>query len=105
MQLLDEELFGLVFTLGENLNIQFDSADVLERNRTGVGFFATIELSMPFPDVNKGQSYWEKNFEHRRLPYGGCFMVSLVAPDVLEIEAIAFESSWPEPYDRNEFIG
>ncbi|AJZ89765.1 hypothetical protein RI049_10700 [Cedecea neteri] len=105
MQLLDEEYFALTFALGEELVFQLDSAEVLERNRTGVGFFTTVQLNQPFSKINKEKRYWERNFEHKKLPYGGCFMVSLVTSNQLEIEAVAFEGSWPEPYERDEFIG
>lgn len=107
MLLLDEEYFALKFTLNTqsiNLNALLRGAEVVERNRTGVGFFTTIKLHSPFPEHDRHSTYWERNFEHKNMPYGGCFMVRLIGSDVLEIEAVAFESHWPEPFQKESFI-
>ncbi|EMB4326048.1 hypothetical protein RJ492_004568 [Pluralibacter gergoviae] len=107
MQLLEEERFALTFTLSEssiNLDALLINADVTERNRTGVGFFTTVMLQCSIPVQDNKSTYWERNFEHKNMPYGGCFMVRLISSNVLEIEAVAFESHWPEQFRREDFI-
>lgn len=107
MQLFDEERFALIFTLGSqfiNLDDLLINADILERNRTGVGFFTTVRLRYSLPVLESGTIYWERNFEHKNMPYGGCFMVYLMDDDVFEIEAVAYESNWPEPFIKEDFM-
>ncbi|HDX8940969.1 hypothetical protein ABN154_30935 [Klebsiella michiganensis] len=107
MQLFDEERFALVFTLSNqfiNLDELLINADVLQRNRTGVGFFTTVRLQCSLPVLESMTTYWERNFEHKNMPYGGCFMVYLMGNDVFEIEAVAYESNWPEPFIKENFM-
>lgn len=107
MQLSDEERFALLYTLSEQsviLEALLDNILVSERKNTGVGFFTTAILSKPFSVGSPAKRYWERNFEHKKMPYGGCFMVSQIEDSILEIEAVAFESTWPEPFIRDEFI-
>ena len=107
MQLLDEERFALAFTLsGSSIDLDalLINADVTERNRTGVGFFTTIKLHSSLSERDTRSTYWERNFEHKNMPYGGCFMVRLTDSNVIEIEAVAFESCWPEEFRREDFI-
>jgi hypothetical protein len=107
MQLLEEERFALTFTLNEssiNMDALLINADVTERNRTGVGFFTTVKLQYSIPVRVNDLTYWERNFEHKDMLYGGCFMVRLIGSNVLEIEAVAFESHWPEQFRKDDFI-
>lgn len=107
MLISDEEQFALLLTLDNhvnNLDALLDGAKVTERNRTGIGFFSTVILRFPLHKNHAEERYWEINFEHKRIPYGGCFMVSQASENTLEIEAAAFESKWPEPFVREEFL-
>ena len=107
MKLFDEERFALVFTLNShftNVDEILVNADVLERNKTGVGFFTTVKLQYSAPILRESPTYWERNFEHKNMPYGGCFMVYLIGSDTFEIEAVAYESNWPEPFIKEDFI-
>lgn len=107
MQLLNEEIFALKITLSEqfaNLDELLDGATVVERNRTGVGFFTTVKLSRLVPTEKIYSKYWEHNFQHSNMPYGGCFMVRLIGSGIFEIEAVAFESRWPEPFREKDFV-
>lgn len=107
MNISDEEYFALVFTIQdgvESLNIMLNTAEASERKRTGIGFFSTITFRQPLSVKNFYEKYWECTFEHNKMPYGGCFMIRLVAENILEIEAIAFESTWPESFCKEDFI-
>lgn len=107
MKLSDEERFALLFTLYEQSGVLkplLDDALVSERKNTGVGFFTTVILSKPFSTGSPIKRYWERNFEHGKMPYGGSFMVTQVDDLTLEIEAVAFESNWPEPFIQDEFV-
>lgn len=107
MNISDEERFALVFTIQdgiESLEIMLNTAEVSERKRTGVGFFSTITFRQPLSVKNFDEKHWECTFEHNKIPYGGCFMIRLAAENILEIEAVAFESNWPEPFRKEDFI-
>ncbi|RDT50005.1 hypothetical protein DXF93_27580 [Escherichia coli] len=106
MKLTDEERFVLLFTLQSDitvLNAALSTDEVVERKRTGVGFFSTVKVSMTTEFQKSKKRYWEQSFNHQKLPYGGCFMISVGNENCLEIEAIAYESEWPEPFIENEF--
>lgn len=66
-------------------------------------FFLQLRL-MSLSDILLTQKkYWERTFRHRYMPYGGCFMVRLEDNLQLELEAVAFESLWPENFVQSDF--
>lgn len=106
MTLTDEELFALIFTFEEDNDIKMEclkNADVLERTYSGVGFFSTIKIDGAFSGEGATKRYWEKMFKHHHMPFGGCFMIRLEDNLQLELEAVAFESLWPETFVQSDF--
>ncbi|HFI1905112.1 TPA: hypothetical protein ACGPMP_002597 [Enterobacter roggenkampii] len=107
MNLTKEEIFALTFTLRNKLDllkIVLNEGCVIERSKTGVGFFSTIKLPQIFTLENNKDRYWERGFFHKKLPYGGCFMIAVEDDNCLEIEAVVYESEWPEPFVEEDFF-
>jgi hypothetical protein len=106
MKISDEELFALIFTFKEDSNFKTEylkDAYVIERTNSGVGFFSTIKVDESIGHFANSKKYWERTFRHRHMPYGGCFMVRLEDNLQLELEAVAFESLWPETFVQSDF--
>lgn len=106
MKLTNEECFALTFTISNNpdlLKIALSEGDVIERKKTGVGFFSTVMLPNNSEILSNNERYWERGFNHLKLPYGGCFMIIFGNSNYLEIEAVVYESEWPEPFVEDEF--
>lgn len=106
MKLTNEERFALTFTLQSNptvLNAALSMDEVVERKKTGVGFFSTVKVSKEVNVQNSKERYWERGFNHLKAPYGGCFMIFVGRENSLDIEAIVYESEWPEPFIEDEF--
>ena len=107
MQPLPIELFALkkIFDAGDELSLsvlsQLEQAEVVEREMTGVGFFATIRLPIPLPTTPIKYREWQ--FAHKHLAYGGSLMCWFQDPCLLELEAVALVESWPEVFDADDF--
>jgi len=109
MNLTDVEAFALrtIFrdggSLASEVRDQIDTADVVRREFTGVGFFTAIRLARPIQSIPKLRMH-EFNFCHPAFPYGGSFMCTIDAPDLLEIEAVTLGgASWPDSLDTSMF--
>lgn len=106
MKLSDEELFALVFIFEEDSEFKSEylkNAYVIERTNSGVGFFSTIKVDESIGNFSSPKKYWERAFKHKHMPYGGCFMVRLENNLQLELEAVAFESPWPDTFVQSDF--
>lgn len=109
MKLTQEERFALTMIFNSNdkfdssVRSQLNDAQVVERISTGVGFFSTIHFPRPLDD-NEGRLQWDWNFSHQKLMYGGSFMSAYEPPNVIELEGVAFEDSWPAEFDSNMFV-
>jgi hypothetical protein len=107
MQLTDIERFALqMLFCGQDVasttvRDQLDTADVITRKATGVGFFTTIRLAIPLS--KDAQRQWDWNFEHRHLSHGGSFICWLDDSNVLELEAVIHNGDWPDRFDPNDF--
>lgn len=107
MQLTAVERFALQMLLrgpdvsSSAVRAQLDRSEVVARKATGVGFFTTIRLTTPLPDI--AQRQWDWNFEHRQLSHGGSFMCWLEDSNVIELEAVTHNGDWPDRFDPSDF--
>ena len=108
MQLTKEERFALEKIFHGNTDFEkaiidrLNSAKVVEREATGVGFFTTIKLSDHLPS-NQGRIQWDWGFKHQALTHGGSFMASYEEPDLIQLEAVSHHGEWPSNFDANAF--
>ncbi|GAB2828722.1 hypothetical protein GCM10027276_34550 [Comamonas piscis] len=108
MKLTSEEIFALTMLFGnqelfeEAVIYQLDSAEVLERKETGVGYFAKIKFANPLPDCCNSK-IWDWNFNHKNLKYGGSFIAYYEPPNLIELEAVVHDGLWPKGFDKSAF--
>lgn len=89
--------------LSTTVRNRIDGATLLDRERTGVGFFSTIKISPPL-DALPEVKLREFNFEHPAFPHGGSFMCWFITEDTLEIEAVTLGGAdWPDNFDPDLF--
>jgi hypothetical protein len=107
MTLTEEERFALEMLLaGSNatsaaIRAQIDSLEVVERRKTGVGFFTTMKPAAPLRGLVQRQ--WDWTFEHRQLSQGGSFMCWIDDMGNLELEAVVHDGQWPRIFNTGDF--
>jgi len=110
MKLTNEEIFALTMLFGdqkffdESVISQLDHTEVLERKKTGIGYFTKIKFADPLPDCCD-RKIWDWNFSHKDLEYGGSFIAYYDPPNVIELEAVVHDGLWPKDFDKNAFSG
>ena len=109
MKLLPHEELALqmIFRGQDELSIEMrnriESAEVLSREHTDIGFFANIKL-VPHLSMVPEIRIREFNFDHPAFPYGGSYMCWFDSPDLIEIEAVTLGGvNWPNIVDHNLF--
>lgn len=109
MKINNEERFALskLFLGNDAFSVslisQLDSAVVIKREKTGVGFFSTIRFPCPVSELMR-QRQWDWNFDHRDLMYGGSFMAYFEPPSTIVLEAVAHHGDWPKIFDSQAFV-
>jgi len=98
-QVLPEELFGIRRTLESEPGLRaFVEANVrtarIARERSSVGFFATLVFKEGLPATERAQ--WDWNFVHPDMPCGGSFICWREGTNSLVLEAVAFVGEWPK---------
>ncbi|MBM9592380.1 hypothetical protein JWG41_18195 [Leptospira sp. 201903075] len=104
-----EELraLNLIFA-GENefcfeVRNKINSAQVIDRIDTGVGFTSLIHLTeklSKMPNV----LMWQFAFDHPSFPEGGSFMCMVLSEEELELEGVALGGKdWPVGYNLDLF--
>ena len=104
--LLPEEAFALRQALGAEPALRDFIAKSLEdasvtRERTGVGFFATVTFSRQLPPTEAEQ--WDWNFSHLAMPNGGSFICWKESSTAIGLEAVSHEGDWPATFRSDEF--
>lgn len=101
MKLDEQEILAIRIVFHDNTVVSqnilelLDSATVIEREKTGVGFYSTIRLSKPLVDIPNIRIR-EFNFEHPEFLNGGSYMCWFVDSSTIEIEAVTLgEEDWP----------
>lgn len=104
---VEEAALRLIFLRGnafnEELLARISSAQVIERDLTGVGFYSTIEFKTPLKNI-PDYWRWDRIFSHPQFHFGGTFSCQFISSSMLELEAVALGGvNWPENIDLNKF--
>ncbi len=80
---------------------RLDEADVLKRERTGIGFFSTIRFPSVLPE-SSDRPQWDWNFVHKKLSHGGSFICWVEGRDTIGLEAVSHYGDWPA-FNEDDF--
>jgi hypothetical protein len=73
----------------------------VEREDSGVGFFATIRFPRSLPDTERNQ--WDWNFVHKGLTHGGSFICWREGDRAITLEGVSHHGDWPSIFDVSDF--
>ena len=101
------EAIRLVFRQEDALSRQIIGlllhAKCIEKEETGIGYYATILFDNPVIGVEI-PCMRDFNFSHPRFLYGGTFICTLLSVNKLELEAVSFGGElWPKKLNVEEF--
>lgn len=92
---LDKQLAGDHPTLGV-LRIQAESARVVERRKTGVGFFCDFEVEAGAPTVEGDFQISDVHGELAGLDHGVGFVLFVRSGRLSMLEGFTFDEPWPQ---------
>jgi hypothetical protein len=89
--------------LSREVRKRIHDSTVVDRDESGVGFFATIRFDHPLERIPAVRMR-EFNFKHPAFPYGGSFMCRFENAQSVELEAVTFGGAqWPRHLDESLF--
>jgi hypothetical protein len=76
-------------------------AELVSRKDEPHGFQAKIRFASPLPSIVKAVKM-DWYFNHRSMPYGGCFIATYDDPQVIFVDGMSFYGDWP-PFQADAF--
>jgi hypothetical protein len=78
------------------------TAEVIERWSTRVGFFSWVKFRQSLPHTVSLRQ-WDWSFSHRELTHGGSFIAWRQSSDTIGLEAVSHHEDWPKKFDPSDF--
>lgn len=89
--------------ISNEIRKQIKSAQTIDFEITGPGFYATINFARKLTKIPNFK-IWTVSFEHPSFLNGGTYNCTFLDENQIEIEGVTFGGqNWPNPENKNKF--